>query len=269
MGLLDNKVALITGGGSGLGRAIVQRFIADGAKVGVLELSAERAAELQRVFDETNLSVTVGNVTSMADNQKAVANVTDRFGRLDVFVGNAGVYDNRATLAQLPMDKLGTAFDELFGVNVKGYMLGARAALDELKRTRGTILFTASISSYAPGFGGALYITAKHAITGLTRQLALELAPEICVNAIAPGYIPTQLAGLQSLGQGRSSTGPSAERLPLGQVPSPDDYAPFYALLASDSGRIASGAVFPLDHGLAAAGPAFRGWEQFGRPKTA
>ena len=269
MGLLDNKVALVTGGGSGLGRAIVQRFIADGAKVGVLELSAERAAELERAFDKNKLTVTVGNVTSAADNQKAVGNVRTRFGRLDVFVGNAGIYDNRATLAQLPMDKLGPAFDELFGVNVKGYMLGARAALDELKRARGTILFTASISSYAPGFGGALYITAKHAITGLTKQLALELAPEICVNAIAPGYIPTQLAGLSSLGQGRSTTGPSAERLPLNHVPSPDDYAPFYALLASDAGRIASGAVFPLDHGLAATGPSFRGWEQFGRPKTA
>lgn len=265
MGLLDNKVALVTGGGSGLGRAIVQRFVSDGARVGVLELSRERADELERAFDREQVCVTVGNVTSPADNQRAVADVKAAFGRLDVFVGNAGVYDNRATLAQLPMDKLGAAFDELFGINVKGYMLGARAALAELKRTRGTILFTASISSYAPGFGGALYITAKHAITGLTRQLALELAPEICVNAIAPGYIPTQLAGLQSLGQGRSTTGPGKERLPLNHVPSPDDYAPFYALLASDQGRIASGAMFPLDHGLAATGPSFRGWEQFGR----
>nr|ART40130.1 K167 [uncultured bacterium] len=268
MGILDNKIALVTGGGSGLGRAIVQRFVADGARVGVLELSSGRADELERAFDKEQVCVTVGDVTSPADNQRAVADVMASFGRLDVFVGNAGIYDNRATLAQLPLDKLGFAFDELFGVNVKGYMLGARAALDALRKTRGTILFTASISSYAPGFGGALYITAKHAVAGLTKQLALELAPEICVNAIAPGYIPTQLAGLKALGQGRSTSGPSKERLPLGHVPSPDDYAPFYALLASDQGRVASGAVFPLDHGLAVAGPSFRGWEQFGRAPT-
>lgn len=269
MGLLDNKVALVTGGGSGLGRAIVQRFVDDGARVGVLELSPERADALERAFDKDRVCVTVGNVTSPADNQRAVADVLANFGRLDVFVGNAGIYDNRASLAQLPLDKLGPAFDELFGVNVKGYMLGARAALDALRKTRGTILFTASISSYAPGFGGALYITAKHAVAGLTRQLALELAPEICVNAIAPGYIPTQLAGLATLGQGRSTTGPTKERLPLEHVPSADEYAPFYALLASDHGRIASGAMFPLDHGLAAAGPSFRGWQQFGRVPTA
>jgi NAD(P)-dependent dehydrogenase (short-subunit alcohol dehydrogenase family) len=269
VGLLDGKVALVTGGGSGLGRAIVQRFVDDGARVGVLELSMERADALEKAFDKDQVCVTVGSVTNPNDNQRAVADVKANFGRLDVFVGNAGVYDNRATLAQLPLDKLGPAFDELFGVNVKGYMLGARAALEELRRNRGTILFTASISSYAPGFGGALYITAKHAISGLTKQLALELAPEICVNAIAPGYIPTQLAGLHSLGQGRSTTGPGAERLPLNHVPAPEDYVPFYALLASGQGRIASGAVFPLDHGLAATGPSFRGWEQFGRPKTA
>ena len=268
MGTLDNKVALVTGGGSGLGRAIVQRFVADGARVGVLELSSQRADELERAYDKDQVCVTVGDVTSAADNARAVAEVTGSFGRLDVFVGNAGIYDNRATLEQLPPDKLGDAFDELFGVNVKGYMLGARAALDELRKSRGTILFTASISAYAPGFGGALYITAKHAIVGLTKQLALELAPEICVNAIAPGYVPTRLTGLKTLGQGQSGTGPSKERLPLEHIPSPDDYAPFYALLASDAGRIASGAVFPLDHGLAVTGPSFRGWQQFGRTPT-
>src|SRR5579863_2609171 len=189
-GALTGKVALVTGGGSGLGRAVVDRFVREGARVGVLERSARKAAELAEQFDREVLSVTVGDVRSAEDNVRAVADVTRRFEKLDVFVGNAGVYDNRARLDELPIDRLGAAFDELFSINVKGYLLGARAVLEELRRSRGAILFTASVSSYAAGFGGALYVASKHAIAGLTRQLAWELSPDIRVNAVAPGYVP-------------------------------------------------------------------------------
>ncbi len=255
MGVLNGKVALVTGGGSGLGRAIVQRYLGEGARVGVLERSVERGAALEREFGRQALSVTIGDVRFAEDNRRAVSDLLKQFGRLDIFVGNAGVYDNRAAFQDFTPATLDAAFDELFQVNVKGYLLGARASLEELRKTRGCMVFTASVSSVAPGFGGVLYIAAKHAIAGLTRQLAWELAPEVRVNAVAPGYVPTELRGLESLAQGRTATAPSAKQLPLQQLPSAADYATYYVLLASEeSSRTATGTVLLADGGISLSG---------------
>jgi NAD(P)-dependent dehydrogenase (short-subunit alcohol dehydrogenase family) len=262
MAALTGKVALVTGGGSGLGRAIVGRFIREGASVGVLEQSPQKAADLANEFDSARLSVTVGDVRNPEDNRRAVGTACERFGKLDIFVGNAGIYDNRVPLADIPLESVSAAFDELFAVNVKGYLLGVRAAIEELRRSKGCIIFTASVSSFSAGFGGVLYVASKHAIAGLTRQLAWELGPDIRVNAVAPGYAPTELRGLESLGQGKSGTAPAPENLPLQRISSAEDYADLYVLLASDTGRIATGSVFVADGGLSVAGPAFRGREQ-------
>lgn len=255
MAALTGKVALVTGGGSGLGLAIVRRFVAEGARIGVLEYSPERAAALLKEFPADTLCATVGDVRSIADNQRAVADTCERFGKLDCFVGNAGIYDNRAKFNDIAPERLGSAFDELFSVNVKGYLLGAKAAAEALKKTRGSMLFTASVSSLTPGFGGVLYITAKHAIVGLTRQLAWELAPEIRVNAVAPGYVPSDLQGIQTLGQVSVRRPPQAAQLPLQVLPTADDYASYYVLLASDVGaRTATGTVLYADNGLSVFG---------------
>ena len=135
MGWLDGQVALVTGGGSGIGRAVVARFIAEGARVGVLDRVPGRAEELRAEFGDAVVAVT-GDVTQLADNKRAVAETVAAFGRLDVFVGNAGVFDNFLSLAEFPEETLSEAFDELFGVNVKGCILGAKAALPELRQNR-------------------------------------------------------------------------------------------------------------------------------------
>jgi NAD(P)-dependent dehydrogenase (short-subunit alcohol dehydrogenase family) len=260
MGRLDGKVALITGAGSGLGLAVARRFLLEGARIGVLEIAKERA---DRIADElagagtAPVSVTVGDVTSMSDNQRAVAATEGSFGRLDVFVGNAGIYDGRIPLEHLPADRLSDAFDELFGINVKGYALGARAAIPALRRAGGgSIVFTGSVSSFHAGFGGALYIAAKHAIAGLTRQLALELAPSIRVNAVAPGFTPTNLAGLSDPGVTARVAKPGADALPLARIAGADDYAGLYVLLAGDeSASTMTGSVLEADGGISLWGP--------------
>src|SRR5437899_4173364 len=128
MGWLDGQVALVTGGGSGIGRAVVARYLEEGARVGVMERVATRAAELRSEFGDKVVGI-AGDVAQFADNKRAVAETVRAFGRLDVFVGNAGIFDVYASFDELPEDQLSRAFDELFAVNVRGLMLGAKAAL--------------------------------------------------------------------------------------------------------------------------------------------
>lgn len=238
---------MVTGAASGIGRAVVERFLQEGACVVGFSRS-EVPADAHGVTDRF-ISLG-GDVRSIADNEKAVQLAVSRFGRIDVLVANAGVYDNRKTLRSYSAETLDTAFDELFGVNVKGYMLSALAAAPELARARGSIIFTGSVSGAHAGFGGALYVAAKHAINGLTKQLALELAPDIRVNTVAPGYVPTGLRGLDHFGRQTITSAPETSDMPLQIIGTADDYASAYVFLASDAcSRIATGTVLQLDGG--------------------
>jgi len=249
---LEGKVALITGSASGIGRAVATRFLAEGARV----IGFDRVDTSFEAANAEHAFACRGDVRSAADNQRAVDLALDRFGRLDIFVGNAGLYDNRRAFTSFSAAELDAAFDELFAVNVKGYLLGARAATEALAEARGCIVFTSSVSGSRAGFGGALYVAAKHAVNGLTKQLALELAPDIRVNAVAPGYVPTGLRGLESLGQGRNLAAPIESQLLLQAFSSSDDYAGAYVFLASEvSARTATGTILDLDGGTALRGP--------------
>ncbi|ELF6219022.1 3-phenylpropionate-dihydrodiol/cinnamic acid-dihydrodiol dehydrogenase, partial [Escherichia coli] len=114
---LHNESIFITGGGSGLGLALVERFIEEGAQVATLELSAAKVASLRQRFGEHILAVE-GNVTCYADYQRAVDQILTRSGKLDCFIGNAGIWDHNASLVNTPAETLETGFHELFNVNV-------------------------------------------------------------------------------------------------------------------------------------------------------
>lgn len=257
MAWLKGQVALITGGGSGIGLAVVERFIDEGARVTVLERNPDRARSLEDQFGE-NICVMLGDVTDLDSNESAVAAAVDRFGRLDTFVGNAGIWDYLVPLAEQPRDKLAQICDEIFSVNVKGYILGARAALDALRESRGSMIFTASSSSFYTGGGGPLYVASKHAIVGLIRQLASELAPDVRVNGVAPGGTLTNLAGSDAAGMAGAKLNdlPDIDTMieqmtPLGFAASPEDHAGLYVLLASkENSRYVTGTVINSDGGI-------------------
>ena len=196
---LEGRVVLVTGGGSGVGRAIVDRFLDEGARLVVLERDPEKVASLESIGSSELVTVT-GDVTSYADNERAVAAAVDTFGRLDVLIGNVGMWDFSRNLVDLSPSELEAGFRDLFAVNVLGYLLGARAAAAALKRSCGAIILTLSNASFYPQGGGVLYTATKHAGLGIVRQLAYELAPEVRVNGVAPGGMATDLSGPKSLG---------------------------------------------------------------------
>jgi len=260
MGRLDGQAALVTGGASGLGRAIVERFVAEGAHVAVLDKSAARLDELVAQLDARVVGIR-GDVRSLADNETAVARCVEAFGKLDCAIGNAGVWDYSMPLVDLPADAIDAAFDELFHVNVKGYLLLAKACAPALVRSRGALLFTISNAGFYPAGGGPLYTATKHAAVGLVRQLAYELAPYVRVNGVAPGAIHTDLRGPRALGLADRSIaslemGKHADQwLPLGRMPTPQEYAGAYLFFATrGDAQPATGSVLNFDGGIGVRG---------------
>jgi NAD(P)-dependent dehydrogenase (short-subunit alcohol dehydrogenase family) len=258
MGWLEGQVALVTGGGSGIGRGIVARFITEGARVGVLERVPESIEQLKAAFGEY-VEPVLGEVTRLEDNKRAVERTVRAFGPLDIFAGNAGVFDRYMSLVDLPEDKLGEAFDEQFAVSVKGCLLGAKAALPELQKTEGCMVFTASVAGFNSGGGGVLYTASKRAVVGLIRQLAVELAPKVRVNGVAPAGVQTDLRGLATLGHSEQShwAAPGIDweeqlcaRSPLQLAIRPQDLASAYMFPASrENARAMTGVIVHVDAG--------------------
>lgn len=259
MGWLNGKVALITGGGAGIGRAVVERFLQENARICVLDLSEERLHGLKEQFGDDVITVH-GNVRNYADNEKAVAQTVSTFGKLDIFVANAGVFDGFKKLIDLSPEVLDAAYEELFSINVKGYLFGARAALPELIKTNGNMIFTISGAAFYPDGGGPLYTASKHAALGLIRQLAFEAAPTVRVNGVAPGGTITDLAVTPALRPYciRKSSQEREEsikhRNPLRMAMQSEDHVASYVLLASDQSCAITGEVISSDGGLSVRG---------------
>ncbi len=256
MGWLDGQVALVTGGGSGIGRAVVERYVEEGARVAVMDRVAGRGEELRTRFGDKVAAVD-GDVARLDDNKRAVAATIAAFGRLDIFVGNAGVLDGFIALAEMPEDKLAAACDELFAVNVKGCILGAKAALPELTKAQGCMIFTASGAGFTSAGGGVIYTASKHAVVGIIRQLAVELGPGVRVNGVAPGGTMTDLRSVAALSledRSQFAIPGAAERIaagnPLHLAMEPADLAGAYVFLASRANaRGITGSVVLVDAG--------------------
>lgn len=256
MGWLDGKVALIVGGGSGIGRGVVEEFVHEGASVAVMELSPEKCAELEKLGE--SVVAIQGDATSLQDNKRAVEKTLESFSSLDTLATFVGIFDFYTTLEDIPEERLEAAFEETFETNVESYLLSAKAALPALTETGGNIIFTLSTSSFYPSRGGIMYVTSKFALRGMVTRLAHELAPKIRVNAVAPGgTMSTDLRGLGSLGLDSRSLGDTPNReedlkskTPLGIAMGPEEHAGSYVYLASNRARGITGVVINSDGGI-------------------
>lgn len=260
-GWLEGRRALVVGAGSGIGRAIVDAFLADGARVAVLERDPDKCAALSTAHPE--VVTTVGDATTRIPNDLAVAAAVKAFGGLDVLVNCVGVFDFYRSIEDLDADLIDDAFDEIFRVNVKSQLHSVKAALPALHQSEhAVILLTESTSAYYPGRGGVLYVASKFAVRGLVTALAHDLAPGVRVNGIAPGgTLGTGLRGVASLGSAERSMSDTPERaaelaarVPLQVALSGEDHAWSYVFLASDRSRGITGGVVHSDGGMSVAG---------------
>jgi NAD(P)-dependent dehydrogenase (short-subunit alcohol dehydrogenase family) len=254
-GRLDGQHILLTGGGSGIGRAVALSYVDHGARVTVLERSPESGRALG---DSTGraLDVVVGDALDPEVLADAVTNAAGDAG-LDNLTCCVGVFDYYASLRSLSAQDLASAAEEIYRVNVVGTLTAIQAALPDLQRSHGSVTLTLSESAFHPVGGGVLYGSSKWALRGVVSHLAKDLAPEVRVNAVAPGGTTgTRFGGLSTLGQTQTVVEVEGreERIAagtlLGVAPRPADHAGAYVYLADRAAaRVTTGVVINSDGG--------------------
>jgi NAD(P)-dependent dehydrogenase (short-subunit alcohol dehydrogenase family) len=253
MGRLNDKVALITGGGSGIGAAMVRRFVAEGATVYLADRDQDTGSA---VAGQAGAHFIAFDVTDEAGWSAAMSRIAQEQGRLEILCNNAGIVSNQ------PISETRSAdWDRVIAVNVTAVMLGCRAAV-EMMRTlpaerSGSIVNTASTTA-AMGLGfDAAYTTSKHAVLGLSRSIAAWCAQErlpIRCNTLHPGTTLTAIL------QGHIDANPELKSVfdnmsPMGRMASPDEIANLALFLASDESSYCTGGAFYADGGLTSTHP--------------
>ncbi len=240
MGLLESKIAVITGGGRGIGKATAQLFTNEGATVVIAEFDEvsgqSTANELGAHFIKTDIS--------NEESVNALFNfISSEFGQLDILVNNAGILAD-STLKKLDPD----SFDAVINVNLRGvYLCGRAAANIMIEQGSGVILNASSVVAHHGNFGQTNYVASKAGVIGITKVWARELGKDgIRVNAVAPGFIQTNMTA----GMPEKVVNMMGEKVPLKRWGQPEDVANAYTFLASDEASYITGAVLNVDGGV-------------------
>jgi len=248
---LKDRVAIVTGAGSGIGAASAVAMAREGARVLVVDVNEAGIKKTVEQVEKAGgqAAGARADVTRAADNASIVEQAVARWGRLDVFFANAGVPQWKTDIEDVDE----TTFDQIFAVNVKGVWLGAKYALPVMKKQRrGVFLITSSTSAIRPRPGGQTYAASKGAVTTLTKALALEAAPHgVRVVAIAPvathtPMLPTFMNKVEVDEEGLRQY---IATVPLGRLNEPQDLANTAVFLASDDAAMITGSCVEVDGG--------------------
>ncbi|MFT7598401.1 MAG: NAD(P)-dependent dehydrogenase (short-subunit alcohol dehydrogenase family) [Acidimicrobiales bacterium] len=256
MSRFAEKVVVITGAGGGIGRAAAVLFAGEGASIVAVDRDASSLADTVTAISESGgqIHAVAGDVTSSADVQAYVQAAVDTFGGVDILFNNAGIEGVVTSLESYPEED----FDRVIAVNVKGVWLGMKYVADAMRqRGGGVIINTASVAGLRGTPGLIAYGASKHAVVGMTKTAAAELAPAgIRVNAVCPAPIETRM--MRSIESGAAPDDPEAfkkqatERIPLGRYGEPEEVAALVAFLASDDAAFITGGIYPIDGGSGA-----------------
>lgn len=244
---VEDKVVVVTGAGSGIGRAIARAFLANGATVVVTGRRREPLEETVEGAADGRALVVPGDVSRRDDVEALVSTVLDEHGRIDVVVSNAGVHDGGGDITELTDENWAL----LRGVNIDGFLHLAQATLPELVRSGGNFVAVSSVSGIAGDWGQAAYNASKHAMTGFARSLALDYGGRgVRVNAVLPAFTLTEMTS--GMANDDDALAPFVNRIALGRPGEPEDIAPAVLFLASDDARYITGALLAVDGGTSA-----------------
>ncbi|HLR96163.1 MAG TPA: SDR family oxidoreductase [Jiangellaceae bacterium] len=256
-GLLQDKVAIVTGGTSGIGRATVERYVDEGAKVVIADIQDDKGQDVADGLGDPVLYVHT-DVTNETAIEAVVKTTAEHFGKLDIIYNNAGAQGDPSAITDLSS----AGFDKTVALLARSVLLGHKFAARQFKEqgSGGAIVSTASAAGLQGGWSAAGYTIAKHAVVGVVRQAVAELAPfQIRSNAIAPGIIMTPIMARSfgvPLDKAEDFASFLAERLgstqPYGRVGFPEDIARVATFLASDLSEYVTGTVIPVDGGATA-----------------
>ena len=248
---LEGKVALITGGGTGIGASIARRFVSSGASV---TITGRRMEPLSEIAGELDCLAVRGDTADEDDCAAAVAQTVARFGGLDILVANAGIVSAAGSVTTLDV----TDWQGVLNVNVTGVMQIARAAVPAMTdRGGGAIVTISSVAGILSTMGLADYITSKHALMGLTKTLACDYGAQgVRANTLCPGWVKTPMSDMEvdSVAGRKGLTTEQARaemtrHLPLQRMAEPEEIAACVEFLASDDASFVTGATLVADGG--------------------
>jgi NAD(P)-dependent dehydrogenase (short-subunit alcohol dehydrogenase family) len=254
MNRLQDKVAIITGGAGGIGRVTGRLFAEEGARVLLVDLDDAALAEAVREIGGNSVSYFVADVTRAEDNEAMVACAEERYGGVDVLLANAGIEGDVKPILEYDEGR----FDQVMSVNVKGPFLGLKAVAPAMaRRGGGSIVITSSVAGLGGSPGLSAYVTSKHAVIGLMRSAAKELAPMgIRVNTVNPSPVETDMMRRLEAGIGGDNAAAVKERMaagiPMQRYAEAEDIARVMLFLASDDSGFVTGSVNVADGGLTA-----------------
>lgn len=251
------KTVIVTGSSSGIGAAIARRFASEGANVVLNGRTEEACAHVATELDPSRTLVVAGDVSEPGFPERLVAATVERFGGLDVLCANAGVAEG-GPFAEASDDLIDATID----INVKGTLRTARAAYPALKKSKGSIVLTSSVSGIGGDYEMVVYTASKGAVTQMARSLALEWGKDgIRVNAVNPSMTRTRMAG--GLIENPKIEEAFMRRVAIKRFGEPEDIAGPVLFLASDDAAFVTGVNLPVDGGVSASNgqpnfPAYR-----------
>jgi NAD(P)-dependent dehydrogenase (short-subunit alcohol dehydrogenase family) len=250
MNKLDKKIAIITGGSGSIGLATAKLFLEEGAKVMLVDIQEDELKKAVQELKSENVAYYKADVSLAKDVERYVTETINLFGKIDVFFNNAGIEGSVKPITEYPED----VFDKVISVNVKGNWLGNKYVLPHMV-DGGSIIMTSSVAGISGFANLSAYVASKHAVVGIMRATALEVAPrKIRVNTIHPSPVNNRM--MRSIEEGASAGhGEEVKKqfestIPIGRYAEPIEIANLVLFLASDDSQFITGTTQVIDGGM-------------------